>query len=249
MAPSWKMFISFFAGMLLSPQAFSAEIMSLSGNKHINNFSEAKRELHRIYSGHQRTLYCGCPYYGKEVNMNSCKSFSPGQGARFKKLEWEHVVPADKLGEVVKSWSQGDVVCKKKKGRKCAAKASPLFRQMEADMYNLYPESGGINGARSNKPPRESLSGNLKTFGQCETVVGKDGFVPRAAVRGEIARTYLYMKDTYGIPLSDEEVALFQKWSGQDPVDSWECERARRIRAVQGNQNKSVEEPCLRLGL
>ena len=229
--------------------SFSAEMQSMFGNKYISNFSEAKKELHKIYSNHQSTLYCGCKYYGKEVNMNSCQSYSEGQGSRFKKLEWEHVVPADKLGEVVASWSQGDAVCKSKKGRKCAAKASPLFRQMEADMYNLVPESGGINGARSNKPPKESVQGKITTFGKCETVVGKDGFVPRPAVRGEIARTYLYMKEAYGIPLSEQELTMFQNWSQADPVDAWECERARKIKAVQGNANKFVEESCQKLKL
>ena len=230
----------------LSPGAArAAELMSIKGNKYVSDFSQAKRHLHKIYSGHETTLYCGCRYYGKELNLNSCGVFVPNANKRLKRLEWEHVVPAERLGRVVNSWANGDSVCKgRKKGRKCAAQASPLFRQMEGDLYNLYPESGGINQARSNKPPRESLAGKITKFGTCETSIGKSGFVPRKSVRGEIARTYLYMSDAYDIPLTKDELAMFSGWSAQDPVDKWECERSRKIKAVQGNRNRFVEDLC-----
>ncbi len=241
----WILVLAFF----VSPLAGSTELMVAQGNRYIRDFSEAKKKLHKIFSDHQVTLYCGCKYYGKEVNLNSCQSASPGQNSRFKKLEWEHVVPADKMGEVVKSWSQEDLLCQNRKGRKCAAKASPLFRQMEGDMYNLWPESGGINGARSNKPPVESVSGPVTRFGQCETVVGKHSFAPRKQARGEVARAYLYMHEVYGIPLSKNEISMFQNWHQQDPVDSWECERGRRIQKIQGNPNRLLEASCRGLQL
>lgn len=227
-----------------SSTAFSIEALSIKGNRNIDNFSEAKKNLHKIHADNQTTLYCGCKYYGKEVNMNSCESYSEGQSSRFKKLEWEHVVPADKFGEVVASWSQGDAICKGKKGRKCAGKASALFRQMEGDMYNLWPESGGINGARSNKPPLESVDGKITRFGKCETVVGKKAFSPRPQARGEVARAYLYMHHAYEIPLSNEELALYQAWNKADPADTWECERGQRIKVIQGNVNPILEESC-----
>lgn len=42
------------------------------------------------------------------------------------------------------------------------------------------------------------------------------------------------------------EVEMFQKWSAMDPVDDWECERARRIQKVQGNVNHFVDEACVK---
>lgn len=239
----------FLSLLAFAPSSFAIEALSMKGNRHIDNFSEAKKHLHKIHADHQITLYCGCKYYGKEVNMNSCESSSEGQNARFKKLEWEHVVPADKFGEVVAAWSQGDAICKNKKGRKCAAKASPLFRQMEADMFNLWPESGGINGARSNKPPVASLREPASAkFGKCQTVVGKKSFSPRPQVRGEVARSYLYMHAAYEIPLSKEELAMYQAWNDADPADDWECERGQRIKKIQGNANLILEESCKRSG-
>lgn len=224
--------------------SFAVDALSIKGNRNIDNFSEAKRNLHKIHADHQITLYCGCKYYGKEVNMNSCESYSEGQSSRFKKLEWEHVVPADKFGKVIASWSKGDAICKNKKGRKCASKVSALFRQMEADMYNLWPESGGINGARSNKPPVASLRGPATAFGKCETFIGKKEFSPRPQVRGEVARAYLYMNYAYEIPLSNEEMSLYQEWNKADPADQWECERGQRIKKIQGNANPILEASC-----
>jgi hypothetical protein len=33
-------------------------------------------------------------------------------------------------------------------------------------------------------------------------------------------------------------------WSKSDPVDEWECERAKRIEKIQGNRNEIVREKC-----
>lgn len=224
---------------------FAAEVLSIKGNKHIENFSEAKKSLRTVFKGYETTLYCGCKYYGKELNLNSCGVYSSSSSARLKRLEWEHVMPAERFGRIISSWSNGSSVCsKREKGRKCAGKASALFRQMEGDLYNLYPESGGINQARSNKPPFESMSEALKDFGKCETRVGKKGFVPRKEARGEITRSYLYMSDAYEIDLSSTERKMFESWNRNDPPDKGECERAKRIYKIQGNKNRFIEASC-----
>ena len=235
--------------LLCSISASAIDVMSLKGNRNISDFAEAKRVLKKIYSGHETTLYCGCKYYGKELNLNSCGVYLPDAPKRLKLLEWEHVVPAERFGRVVSAWANGATVCANKKGRKCAGKSSALFRQMEGDLYNLYPESGGINGARSNKPPLEILTGKIKSFGKCETTVGKNGFVPRKSVRGEIARTYQYMSEAYDLKLTSAETSQYKRWSDAAPVDQWECERARRIQKTQGNQNRFVIEACAKKGL
>jgi deoxyribonuclease-1 len=230
--------------IFMSESSFSADVMSLKGNKFVHDFNAAKKLLPKLYLDHQETIYCGCKYYGKEVNMNSCNSSSEGQTSRYKKLEWEHVVPAARLGKVVSSWTHGDETCKNKKGRKCAEKASSLFRQMEGDLYNLWPESGGINQARSNKEPADEAEYNSKTFGSCQTKVGRKSFSPRKEIRGKIARTYLYMNKAYDLDLSEKQVQMFRAWNSSTPVDAWECERARRIKKLQGNANSFVEEKC-----
>jgi len=65
---------------------------------------------------------------------------------------------------------------------------------------------------------------------------------PRPAIRGDVARTYLYMNWAYpghGI-ISRSNQKLFEAWNRADPVDDWERERARRIEAIQGNRNPFI---------
>ena len=68
----------------------------------------------------------------------------------------------------------------------------------------------------------------------------------REEIRGEIARTFLYMDSVYpgrGI-ISKKNRKLFESWYKSDPVDEWECERAKRIGKIQGNRNKVVMGNC-----
>ena len=69
---------------------------------------------------------------------------------------------------------------------------------------------------------------------------------PIPEVRGNIARTYLYMDAAYpgrGV-ISRKNQKLFDAWNKHDPVDGWECERAKRIEKIQGNVNPFVKQVC-----
>ena len=61
-------------------------------------------------------------------------------------------------------------------------------------------------------------------------------------IQGDIARVMLYMADTYRLTLSRQDQQLFTAWSRQDPPDAWEIERNRRIKAIQGQGNRFVED-------
>ena len=65
---------------------------------------------------------------------------------------------------------------------------------------------------------------------------------PPDAVRGDIARTMLYMADTYGFRLSNQDRQLYTAWNRQDPPDEWEIERNRRIEQVQGFGNRYISD-------
>ncbi len=52
----------------------------------------------------------------------------------------------------------------------------------------------------------------------------------------------------YGI-INDENRALFQEWAVSDPVDAWECQRVKRVEAIQGNDNGFVKYGCVVRGL
>lgn len=132
------------------------------------------------------------------------------------------------------------------KGRKCAEKVNLDFRYMQADMHNLVPAIGEVNGLRSNYPYR-MIEGEKRRFGACDMEISNRMAEPPEYVRGDIARTYFYMDTAYpnrGI-VNDDNREMLEEWSALDPVDEWECEREERIRELQGNENEFVSRECV----
>jgi deoxyribonuclease I len=239
--------------LLISFSLLHSTISYSQGNAKILSFKEAKPLLEKIHTHHQYTLYCGCKYSGKTVDLKSCGYKVHKDAKRAARKEWEHVVPAEAFGKSFAEWRTGSPNCikrgKKYKGRKCARK-NPVFAKMEADLFNLYPEIGELNGLRSNysmtafgKRERRPSS---KTFGECKAIVSDRKFEPMDMAKGIVARTYMYMHKAYpgkGI-ISEKNTKLFGAWHQMFPVTEWECKRARAIASVQGNVNEFVEKDC-----
>jgi hypothetical protein len=92
-------------------------------------------------------LYCGCKWTwvgksGGRVDALSCGYEVRKQETRAKRTEWEHIVPAWTFGHQRQCWQQG--------GRKNCVATDKVFRAMEADLFNLYPSVGEVNGDRAN---------------------------------------------------------------------------------------------------
>ena len=122
---------------------------------------------------------------------------------------------------------------------------SEEYRRMQADMYNLYPAIGEVNARRSNNP-MAIIKGEAREYGKCDIEIKSKKVEPRESIRGDIARTYMYMDSVYygrGI-ISEKNRKLFEAWDNSDPVDEWECERARRIETIQDNINEIVMGKC-----
>lgn len=220
----------------------------------LRNFTEAKRFLPNIHVENTFTLYCGCKYHGKVVDLMSCGYKVYKDTRRAARLEWEHVVPAHAFGHSFKEWREGDHRCvkrkKKYKGRKCASK-NPEYARMEGDLYNLYPEIGELNQLRSNFSmtdfgENQPLTG-ARTFGECKAIIMDRKFEPMDRAKGVVARIYMYMDMTYpgrGI-ISNKNQKLFEAWDKLYPVTDGECERAKRIEVLQGNPNPVLEKACI----
>ena len=116
---------------------------------------------------------------------------------------------------------------------------------MEADLHNLVPAIGELNGDRSNYNISE-WNGVPHQYGQCEVAVDFKArkVQPPKTSRGVIARTYLYMHDRYAFKLSKNQERLLQVWA-RHPVSDWECTRDKRIAEGQGWNNSFVAERCL----
>ncbi|HSO35855.1 MAG TPA: endonuclease, partial [Labilithrix sp.] len=231
------------------------------GNHGIRVFDEAKKELGRIYAAaNQHTdLYCGCtfllqPGHGMRVDLAACGYVAARDHARAERIEWEHAVPASAFGHTFAEWRDGDPKCvdghgKRYKGRKCARVASAEFARIEADLHNLFPVVGEVNGLRSDLP-MGILDGRSAHgapvgpfhFGACQSAIEGGVFQPRREVRGDLARAYKYMDRSYPERhlVDDAHRALFDTWDREDPPDAWERERNKRIAARQGNANDLI---------
>ena len=219
-------------------------------NIQITSFSKSKKLLLKVYKDNPVTLYCGCSFKGKKPIFSSCGYVPSKDSKRANRIEWEHVVPAHAFGKSFSEWRDGHPKCVKKngkkfKGRKCAEKMNDEYRRMQADMYNLYPAIGEVNARRSNYS-MSIIEGENREFGKCDVEISDGIIEPEEEIRGEIARTYLYMDSAYpdrGI-ISKKNRKLFNAWNKSNPVDEWECERAKRIERIQGNRNEVVMRDC-----
>lgn len=114
-----------------------------------------KKTLERqVYYDHWITLHCGATFDEKK-NITLPEGFiASSHTKRAKKVEWEHVVPAENFGQTFAEWREGDPQCidnrgKAFKGRNCAEKVSREYRYMQSDSTISTPPS-----ARSTPPAR-----------------------------------------------------------------------------------------------
>ncbi|MGB0468133.1 MAG: endonuclease [Pontibacterium sp.] len=201
------------------------------------SFSKSKRIMADIYSQQQVTFYCDCDYrrQGKQLfpDLRGCGYDARKNEKRARRIEWEHVMPAWAFGHQLQCWQEG--------GRKNCRK-DPDFKRMEADMHNLVPAVGEVNGDRSNYS-FGMLEGEVRRYGQCDMEIDFKARTvePAPHRRGDIARTYYYMRDTYGVRISRKQQKLFEAWAKSDPVDDWERRRNQLIWQQQGNSNPYVQ--------
>ncbi|WP_333607563.1 endonuclease [Arsukibacterium sp.] len=120
--------------------------LSLGAQAAPANFEQAKRLSQRIHAPDARSFYCDCAirWQGNKgiPDLQACGYQVRKNGPRANRIEWEHVMPAHHFGHQRQCWQQG--------GRKNCGRTDAVFRRMEADLYNLVPTVGEVNGDRSN---------------------------------------------------------------------------------------------------
>jgi deoxyribonuclease I len=243
------LFLQFLIILLFLPTGSFAQ-----GNLSLHSFSKAKKLLlKQVYSDYHQTFYCDSEFDIKKKVFHTNGYVPVKDNRRANRLEWEHVVPAHAFGQSFREWREGDPACvnskgKSFKGRKCTEKLNTQFRYMQADMNNLVPAIGEVNGLRSNYS-FAMIPDEERRFGSCDMEISNRKAEPPVDVRGNIARIYFYMNDAYpgrGV-ISNKNRKLFEIWNKLDPVDEWECEREVRIRQIQGNGNHFVSQECANL--
>lgn len=79
---------------------------------------------------------------GDRLDLATCGYQVRKQINRAQRIEWEHIVPAWVFGHQHQCWQNG--------GRKNCVMTDPVFRAMEAYLYNIAPSIGEVNDYRSN---------------------------------------------------------------------------------------------------
>lgn len=205
------------------------------------NFTKAKKLLSKNAKElGLKSFYCGCDIEWRDLKgspiTNKCgytprKSFSKSGeiNERAKRIEWEHVMPAYRLSKNLSCWANG--------GRK-ACKNDQKFNQMEGDLNNLVPAIGEVNGDRSNFE-YGIIPGEVRLYGQCDFEIDFKAkkAEPREDIRGDIARIYFYMKDTYNLSLPSDTLKMMEAWEKADPVSEDEISHNKNIIRLGGKKN------------
>jgi deoxyribonuclease-1 len=227
-------------GDLFEEDVATIEDLVFSARGSAFSFGRSKRLLAtKVYPSHQKAFYSNCDYTVKEKKLipihKTCGFTYRKNKNRSERIEWEHVVPAWHFGHQLRCWQNG--------GRMACRQTNTKFKQMEADMHNLVPAIGEINGDRSNFK-YAMIEGEKRVYGKVdmEILFSKKHAEPTKAIYGDIARTYFYMRDGYGLRLSKKQEKMLIAWNNLDPVSAWEKKRNKLIEQFQGDDNKYVSE-------
>ncbi len=160
------------------------------------SFSNAKSKAEKkVYFDHLTTFYCGCDYVFDDIDdrdgdgnktetmihPESCGyvprkpiTSSGKPNLRASRIEWEHIMPAYRMGGHLDEWKNNreQPECKKDDGkfitgRECALKLNPSFKRAHNDMNNLTPTVGELNADRSNYP-YTNIQGEERIYGACD---------------------------------------------------------------------------------
>lgn len=220
------------------------------GNESITSFSKAKKLLQKeVYDDHRKTVYCAAEFDAKKNVITPTGFTTNKHKKRAKRIEWEHIVPAENFGRTFSEWREGHPKCVSKKGksfkgRNCASKMNKEYRLMQSDMYNLFPAIGAVNAMRSNYNFVAQVD-SKSPFGSCDMRISNRKAEPPVEARGRIARTYLYMDSTYKrYSMSKSQKQLMNAWDRMYPVSAWECKRAKKIEKIQMNSNSIMIQRC-----
>jgi deoxyribonuclease-1 len=202
---------------------FSVTLVHAGGQTVIRNYATAQRDFFwsQLYPNTGRDLYCNVRFF-------------PGV-----RLTVEHVYAAD--------WIATHHGCANRND--CPI---PAYGFAEADLHNLWPAIGAVNSSRGDKLFGE-IPGNKATLPpsvadlKCdyERTTGADAIVePRDTVKGEIARSLLYMHVEYGLDLKGM-LPILKRWNTGDPPNFQERSRNKRIEELQGTRNQFIDKPNL----
>ena len=206
----------------------SAEV----GDGFPKHFDQAKDMVRDVHKNNRVEIYCGCEFDARSAIGSDCPIQTTSYENRAGRIEWEHVVPASDFGRARPCWKEG--------GRGHCEDQDPQFRMMHADPHNLWPAVGSLNAVRSNHRFGMVPRASTNQFGPCGFKIEERVVEPPDAAKGKVARSYLYMRDTYGHPIGSTQLRIFEAWDRQFPPTNWELQRNRKIASIAGVENRFI---------
>lgn len=123
--------------------------------------------------------------------------------------------------------------------RRCL-KQHPEYGRMASDLHNIYPGEARVElDRRSSK--FEDLDHTLDSD-DCGNKLAYGVMEPKDDVKGDIARSILYMHVTYDLPIVGDMDQL-KRWNLLDPPSPDEISRNDQIQTLQGNGNPFITNP------
>lgn len=215
------------------------------------SFPQAKLIARSIIDIYQETIYSGCKLINaKQIDFNSCQFSVNPKKIRDSRIEFEHMLPMSHAKYHFKCWREPlciDKNGKKFKGRNCCQQIDPKFRQLEGELYNIWPEIGSINKARSNFKFTEFNNSERDKLGNFRGLPIYIDFThrklePRKSVKGLVARANLFVAKRYNIRLSGAQVKLFKAWNIKYPPSKAELAWAKKIYSITGVENEYISK-------
>jgi len=124
---------------------------------------------------------------------------------------------------------------------------------MVADLHHLASTFVTPNGRRGNLKFAEVSRPSYST--SAGSMLGREGFEPADAVKGNVARALFYFIVRYGdknirqgmdyASFWINNVPMFLEWNRQDPPDDNERRRNDLVEDFQGNRNPFIDNPAL----
>ena len=128
--------------------------------------------------------------------------------------------------------------------REACRTESARFNRIESDLHNLYPALSTIDMARKDYD-FGVIPGEFREFFECdfEHDVRDQRAEPRAAARGNVARSILYMHLEYDLPIENQTAQQLLLWNKEDPPSEDEIRRNDIIQKLQGTRNVFIDNP------
>ena len=213
-----------------------------------DNRSQVKNLLKMIDLDYKVAPLTGCSY---TYDITSCmdKTIVDTTACAVKEVnqtvKWMQVVPDSFFGRHMDCMNEEvctNVFTKKKFGSPmCCRRVNDKYKMMESDLFNLIPVLSEVSLKRGS---RGFSDVEKPEFSIGSLMFDATSMEPRDAVKGDIARVYLYMDERYGLDLSKHQKETFMRWHRLDNVDNHECAVAKIILKVQGGTNTLLQEGC-----